>query len=168
MEVPRLGIELELQLLANTTAIAAWDLRCICDLHPSSPQCWILNPLGKARGRMRILMDTSWIHFHSATTGIPFIYSYFPFSHAKLWVWAYALHVSPTATNIFSWEFLHLLHFLPEKSFSKSSPSLFKEFVDGSVLWSGTLSLYPCITWPDAGYHTHCHWRMEGTEDRIA
>ena len=33
MEVLRLGIELELQLLAYTTAIAMWDLRHVFDLH---------------------------------------------------------------------------------------------------------------------------------------
>ena len=29
MEVPRLGLELELQLLAYPTATATWDLSCI-------------------------------------------------------------------------------------------------------------------------------------------
>ena len=33
MEIPRLGVESELQLLAYTTAIATWDLSCICSLH---------------------------------------------------------------------------------------------------------------------------------------
>ena len=32
MEVSRLGIELELQLLAYTTATAMWDLSCMCEL----------------------------------------------------------------------------------------------------------------------------------------
>ena len=36
MEVPRLGAELELQLLAYTTVSAMWELGCICDLHRSS------------------------------------------------------------------------------------------------------------------------------------
>ena len=49
MEVPRLGVELELQLLAYTTAKATRDLRRICNLHHSSPQCQILNPLSEAR-----------------------------------------------------------------------------------------------------------------------
>ena len=61
MEVPKLGVELELQLLAYTTAAATRDLSCICDLHHSSWQCWILNPLSKARDRTCILMDTSWV-----------------------------------------------------------------------------------------------------------
>ena len=49
MEIPRLGGELELQLLAYTTVIAAWDLSVVCDLHHSSQQHGILNPLSKAR-----------------------------------------------------------------------------------------------------------------------
>ena len=49
MEVPRLGVKLELQLPAYTTGTATWDPICICDLHHSSQQCWILHPLSKAR-----------------------------------------------------------------------------------------------------------------------
>ena len=51
MEVPRLGVELELELLVCTTATATWDLRSICDPHHSSWQCRIPNPLGEARDR---------------------------------------------------------------------------------------------------------------------
>ena len=43
MEVPRLGVESELQLPAYATATAMPDLSCVCDLHHSSWQCWILN-----------------------------------------------------------------------------------------------------------------------------
>ena len=57
MEVPGLGIELELQLLAYTTATATQDLSHIFDLHHSSWQCWILNPLSQARDQTCILMD---------------------------------------------------------------------------------------------------------------
>ena len=49
MEVPSLGVILELQLPAYTTATAMPDLSCICDLHHRSQQRWILNPLSKAR-----------------------------------------------------------------------------------------------------------------------
>ena len=41
--------ELELQLLAYVTATAMGDLSHVCDLHPSSQQCRILNPLSEAR-----------------------------------------------------------------------------------------------------------------------
>ena len=41
VEVPKLGVELELQLLAYTTATAMWDLSCVSDLHQSSQQHWI-------------------------------------------------------------------------------------------------------------------------------
>ena len=48
MVVSRSGVELELPLLASATAIATSDLSLICDLHHSSQQRWILNPLSKA------------------------------------------------------------------------------------------------------------------------
>ena len=49
MEVPRLGVELELYPLAYATAIAMWDPSSICDLHHSSWQGRILTPLSGAR-----------------------------------------------------------------------------------------------------------------------
>ena len=49
MEVPRLGVKSELQLLAYGTATAMLDLSCICDLHHNLWQPQILNPLSKAR-----------------------------------------------------------------------------------------------------------------------
>ena len=64
MEVPRLGVESELQLLVYSTATVMPDPRRVCDLHHSSQQHWILNPLNETRDRAHILMDTSWIHFH--------------------------------------------------------------------------------------------------------
>ena len=59
MEVSRLGIELELQLLTYTIATATPDLSRICDLHHGSQQRWILNPLSEARDQTRVLMDSS-------------------------------------------------------------------------------------------------------------
>ena len=49
MEVPRLGAELELEPPAYTIATVTWDLSRVCDLHHSSQQCRILNPLSEAR-----------------------------------------------------------------------------------------------------------------------
>ena len=63
MEVPRLGVESEMQLPAYTTAIATQDPSCICDLHHSSRQHWILNPLSKARDRTPVLMDVSQVRY---------------------------------------------------------------------------------------------------------
>ena len=45
MEVPRLGVESELQLPAYTTAEATQDPSHLCDLHHSSRQRQMLNPL---------------------------------------------------------------------------------------------------------------------------
>ena len=71
MEVPRLRGESELQLLAYDTATATQDLSHICNLHRSSWQCQISNPLSKARDQTCILMDTSQIRFCWATMGTP-------------------------------------------------------------------------------------------------
>ena len=64
MEVPRLGFELELQLLAYTKATAAPAPSWVYDLHHSSRQRWILNPLSKARDWTCILTDASQVRFH--------------------------------------------------------------------------------------------------------
>ena len=71
MEVPRLGVESELLLLAYTTATATQDPSHICDPHHSSQQRWILNPLSEARNRACNLMVPSWICFCCARTGTP-------------------------------------------------------------------------------------------------
>ena len=45
MEVPRLGVKSELQPPVSTTATAMPDPSLVCDLHHSSRQHWIPNPL---------------------------------------------------------------------------------------------------------------------------
>ena len=50
MEVPRLGVELEVELPAYTTPIAMGGSKLVCNLHRSSWQCRIPNTLSKARG----------------------------------------------------------------------------------------------------------------------
>ena len=55
MEVPRLGVESELQLLAYTAATATPDPSHICDICHSLWQRWILNPLSEARDQAHIL-----------------------------------------------------------------------------------------------------------------
>ena len=49
MEVPRLGVKLQLQLPASATATGTRALSRFCDLHHSSWQCLILNLLSEAR-----------------------------------------------------------------------------------------------------------------------
>ena len=61
MEVPRLGVESELQPLAYPTATATSEPSCIYDLHHSSWKHRILNPLSKARGRTDILVDARFL-----------------------------------------------------------------------------------------------------------
>ena len=57
------GVESELHLPAYTTATAVQDLSCICQLHHSSPQGQIVNPLIEARDQTHILMDTSQVGY---------------------------------------------------------------------------------------------------------
>ena len=76
MEVPRLGVQSELQLPAYTTATATGDPSHVCNLHHSSQQCLILNLLIEARDRTRNLMVSSWIHFCCTTKGTPIYLEY--------------------------------------------------------------------------------------------
>ena len=69
MEVPRLGVQSELQLLVYTTATAMQDPNHVWDLHQSSWQSQIFNPLSEARDRTCNLMVPSGIHFCCATDG---------------------------------------------------------------------------------------------------
>ena len=59
MKVPRLGVESELQLPAYATGIAMQDLSQGCNLHHSSQQHQILNPMSEARDQPCNLMDAS-------------------------------------------------------------------------------------------------------------
>ena len=67
VEVPRLGVEMELQLPAYTTATAMPDLSHVC-----SWQHQILNSLSKARNCTRILMVASWVYYQWAMMGTPY------------------------------------------------------------------------------------------------
>ena len=57
MEVLRLGLELQLPAYTIATATAMPDPSHICDLHRSSWQYWVLDPLSKARDQP----VSSWI-----------------------------------------------------------------------------------------------------------
>ena len=68
MEVPKLGVQSELQLLAYTTATATSDMSRVCHPHHSSQQHQILSPLSKARNRTHNLIVPSQILFCCAKT----------------------------------------------------------------------------------------------------
>ena len=70
MEVPRPGVELELQVPAYTTATATWNPSHVQDLHHSSWRHRILNPLSEG-DRVHILMNPSWHVNCWATKGTP-------------------------------------------------------------------------------------------------
>ena len=63
MEVPKLGVESELYLPAYAAATATRDPSRVCDLHDSSRQCQMLNPLSETGDRTHILMDTSRVRY---------------------------------------------------------------------------------------------------------
>ena len=69
MEVSRVRVKSELQLPAYTTATATPDLSPVWDLHHSSRQCRVPDPLSKARNQTCILMNTSQIRFCCITIG---------------------------------------------------------------------------------------------------
>ena len=73
MQVPRLGVELELWLLAYATATSTPDPSHLYNLHHSSLQHWILNPLSGARDWTCVHMDTSQIRFCWAIMGSIFV-----------------------------------------------------------------------------------------------
>ena len=75
MEIPRLGVESELQPPAYARATATPDLSRICNLHHNSWQRRILHPLSKAGDQTHNLMVLSRIRFHCAMTGTPVYFS---------------------------------------------------------------------------------------------
>ena len=72
MEIPRLGVELKLELPAYATATATWYLSCVCYLNHSLWKCQI-PPTHWARPGVEhaSFMDSSWICFLGATMGTP-------------------------------------------------------------------------------------------------
>ena len=111
MEVPRLvGVELELQLSAFTTATATRDLSRICNLHHSSWQSQILDPLSEARDQTHIPVDTSWVCLRWATMGSPKKNTFLvwlcwvkmmPHAEALVWTW---VHLGARYSSPGSWD----------------------------------------------------------------
>ena len=64
MEVPGLGVEMELWRPAYVIAIATPDPNRVCNLRCSSREHWILNPLSKAMDQTPVFMDNSQVSYH--------------------------------------------------------------------------------------------------------
>ena len=77
MEVPRLGIKSELQLLATATATATPDLSESATYTTAHSNARSFDPLSKARDGTQILIDSSRVCFHCTTAGTPKIWSSF-------------------------------------------------------------------------------------------
>ena len=75
MEIPGLGVELELQLPTLSTDTTMWDLSHICHLCCNLQQCQILNLLREARDQACILMDTGQVlNLLNHNRDSPFVY----------------------------------------------------------------------------------------------
>ena len=85
MEVPRLGVEWELQLPTYATATAARDPNCVFELHHISGQQGIPDPPSKGRDWIHILMDTSQTRFCCATGGSPWVWHFKTSFHPTEW-----------------------------------------------------------------------------------
>ena len=70
MEVPGSG-QIIVTAASLDTTTATRDPSHVCNLHPSSQQHWILNPLSEARDQTHIFMDTSQVRYRWATAGSP-------------------------------------------------------------------------------------------------
>ena len=71
MKVPRLGVKVEVQLPAYPTATEIQGPSYVWNLHHSSWQYRILNPLSETRDWTYILMDTSQVRYCWAMMGTP-------------------------------------------------------------------------------------------------
>ena len=89
MEVPRLGVKSELLPPTYTRATATPDPSPICDLHHSSWQHQILNPLSETRDWTHNLMVPSWIRFSCTMIRTPCS----PYCHLLLNSPAWVLYV---------------------------------------------------------------------------
>ena len=84
------------------TAIATPDLSCICNIHNTSGQHQILNPLITARDQTCILMDARQIHFLWTTMGTPtqwYIYIHSFFTSSSIMFYHKWLDIVPCAVQ---------------------------------------------------------------------
>ena len=119
MELPGLGVTLELQLLACTTATTAPDLIHVCDLHYSLWQRQILNPLNETRVWTCILMDTGWVlnplshngNYTIASLNILFIPTLF--TPGTLIIWINICSFDIILIGLYSFKMVFYVYFFP-------------------------------------------------------
>ena len=87
------------------TIVASLCHSRICNLHHSSQQHRILNPMSGARDQTCVFMDTSWVHYQWATMGTPLFLFLLLFSCSSFFtlVFFFGLGVSFFSKN--SWIF---------------------------------------------------------------
>ena len=103
LEIPRLGVKSELQL--QSTATALQDLSCVCNLHHSSQQRWILNPQSKARYWTFNLMITSWVSLllsHNGNSLCSFLTVLFGFLLLSYMTFIHILDINPLSFKWFA------------------------------------------------------------------
>ena len=101
MEVPRLGVESELQPQhSHSNAGSELHLQLI----PQLVACWILNPLSEARDGTHILTDTSQIHFLYTTMGTPTL-AFLGFRACQPSDWTFHHHYSWGSDQIYGISF---------------------------------------------------------------
>ena len=103
LEIPRLGVKSELQL--QSTATALQDLSCVCNLHHSSQQRWILNPQSKARYWTCNLMITSWVSLllsHNGNSLCSFLTVLFGFLLLSYMTFIHILDINPLSFKWFA------------------------------------------------------------------
>ena len=130
IEVPRLGAELELQVLAYATAIATWDLSPICDLHHSSQLHRVPNPLSEARDWTCNLIDTSQIHFCCTIMGTPtywFLKSFIFFQHMHSHFLEFNLN-RYSSCSFWSFELCSMVWLYLEFFFFRAAPAAYVSF----------------------------------------
>ena len=75
MEVPRLWVGSEVELLVDTTAMAMRDLSLIGDLHYSLDISQVLNPLSHNRNSCSVYLDFPFYKLSSTVSNFWMVYS---------------------------------------------------------------------------------------------
>ena len=136
MEGPRLGVELEPYSCQPAPQPQQRRIQAFSVTYTTAHRRWIHNPLREGRDRTCILMDTSQIYFHWATTGTPIniifeclVVAEFPslggYTHPKIEDMTYSLKAHKSGWRIFLMLIhdkglfaLHLMFFIPFVSLS--------------------------------------------------